>query len=263
MNIPILYRGLGATALLLLATCFLRAQETKIYVENASGTSDEEVLVSVRGIGLEHVVGIQFSLTWDTLALEFVGVTDIALGGTFEDNFNRRQVQQGRIGYLEFDSNLRGLMLPDSSRLFTLRLLPLRTVSLETPIEFTEIPVGYSFSDSLNQAVTTTLVPGVVIIQGSSSLTAMGEDDRFRVAPNPFSDFSRITLDLQYTSKATLELLDAGGRTLFRRPWSISSGTVNYELSAADFPADGTYIVRITTDREQLHRKVIFQRRRR
>lgn len=262
MNIINLLRRMPIALLALLVGGALQAQNTEFFVEDVTARVDEEVRVNVRGIAIDSMVGFQLSMNWDTLALEYLGVTNIALDGAPEENFNRTEIDSGRIGYFEVDLSLEGVGLPDSSLLFTLRFEAVSTVSTETMITFVDEPLGVSVTDRDNESIDPLLNAGMVTLEGSNSIPAYAEDPRFTVAPNPFSDFSRLTVRLNYNDDGWLELMDIAGRTILRRPWSLRSGVNNFDLRAADFPADGTFIVRITTDREQLHRKLVLQRRR-
>ncbi|MEO0732137.1 MAG: T9SS type A sorting domain-containing protein [Bacteroidota bacterium] len=258
MNIINLLRRLSVALPLLLVVCSLPAQ-TEFFVEDVSAGVDAEVRVNVRGTNVDSLVGIQFSLSWDTLTLEYLGVTNIALNGAPEDNFNHTELDSGRIGYLEFDLGLNPLELVDSAVLFTLRFQPLTTVTTETVIDFEESPALVSVVDVMNERITPVLSPGQVSLEGANSLRTFAEDPRLTVAPNPFSDFSRVTARLNYGGDARVELLDLSGRTLRHQTWKLLPGTNTLDFWAADFPAAGTYLVRLTTDREQLHRKLILQ----
>jgi len=260
MNIPKFIWRVTAALLLLIIALPLSAQTTSFFVEDATTDTESEVQVNVRGVNVDEAAGIQFSLAWDIEALEFLGVSNIALDGMLEGNFNQTQLSSGRLGYLEFDSSLMGLGLPDSSLLFTIRFQPKMSVGLETTIAFDSIPVAVSANDGANNRLGTELASGTVTIDGPSSISVFAEDPRFTVAPNPFSDFSQLRFQSNYGGEATLELMDISGRTIRQQPYALRAGVNTLELSAADFGADGTYIVRLTTDREQLHRKVIVRR---
>lgn len=236
------------------------AQTTEFFVEDVTARVDEEIAVNVKGNGLEEIVGLQLSLSWDTLTLEYVGIKNIALEGTPEDNFNLTQLDSGRVGYLEVDNSLRGFGLPDSTLLFTLRFRSVTTVSTETDIVWGQEPLRRTVSDSENNTVTPELKPGTVNLEGSNSIPTFAEDPRFTVVPNPMSDHGQIRVNLNYQGAATLEVLDVAGKTLLRRPWNLRPGDNTYPLAPALFPADGTYIVRLITDHEQFHRKVVLRR---
>ncbi|MEM9260941.1 MAG: T9SS type A sorting domain-containing protein [Bacteroidota bacterium] len=260
MNIINLLQRASALGALLLAANALFAQTTEFFVEDVTARVDEEIAVNVKGSGLEDIVGLQLSLSWDTLTLEYVGITNIVLEGTPEDNFNLTQLDSGRVGYLEVDNSLRGFGLPDSSLLFTLRFRSLTTVSTETDIVWGQAPLRRTVSDANNNTVTPELKPGTVNLEGSNSIPSFAEDPRFTVVPNPMSDQGLIRANLNYRGEATLEILDVAGKMLLRQAWSLLPGDNTLPLNPAYFPADGAYIVRLITDREQLHRKVIFRR---
>lgn len=261
MNIPTLRRRLTVVASFLFVAFSLSAQNTQYFVENVSADVDGEVAVNVRGISIDTIVGVQFSVSWDTELLEFLRVENVALNGAQNQNFNQSQLDEGRIGYLEQDGTLQGFGLPDSSLLFTLIFQPLTTVTSETAITFTDMPLPTRVKSSANNDIEPDMVDGMVTLNGVNSLVTFAEDPRLTVAPNPLQDYAQVTLQLPYGGTATLEILDISGRRLAVRDRDFTPGTTQFELTKRDFPANGTYIVRLTTGREQLHRKVVVQGR--
>lgn len=261
MNIPTLRRCLAAGAFFLLTTFSLLAQNTQYFVESVAADVDGEVAVNVRGISIDTLVGVQFSVSWDTELLEFLRVENVALNGSQMGNFNQSQLAEGRIGYLENDGTLMGFGLPDSTLLFTLVFNPLTTVTSATEITFTDTPLPPRAKSTANNDVEPDFVAGTVTLNGANSLVTIVEDPRLTVAPNPVTDHAQLTLTLPYGGPATLEILDASGRRLAVRRQDLTPGRTQLELTAADFPANGAYVIRLTTGRERLHRKVIFQGR--
>lgn len=261
MNIYKLSRRLAAVVSLLLLAIPLCAQNTVYYVESTAADVDGEIAVNVRGVNIDTLVGVQFSLQWDTEVIQLLRVENVALNGSQNGNFNQTQISEGRIGYLENDGTLVGFGLPDSSLLFTLVFDPQTTVTTDTEIEFSDMPFSAVVSTSSNNTITPDLMAGTVTLRGSNSLVTFAEDPRLTVAPNPFRDYSQLTIDLNYGGAATVDVLDLSGRVLDRRTVNITPGATTFELSAQSFPANGAYIVRLTTGQEQLHRKVILQGR--
>lgn len=261
MNIPTLRRRTAVVAYLLFAAFSLSAQNTQYFIEDVSADVDGEVAVNVRGISIDTLVGVQFSVSWDTLLLQFVRVENVALDGAQNQNFNQSQVNEGRLGYLEQDGSLQGFGLPDSALLFTIVFDPLTTVTSETEITFTDMPLPARVKSTANNDVEPDLIGGMVTLNGANSLHTFAEDPRLTVAPNPFRDYGQLTLQLPYGGTATLEILDMAGRRLAARDRDFTPGATRFELTGQDFPANGTYILRLTTGREQLHRKVVVQGR--
>lgn len=259
MNIPKLLRRLTAVATFLFAALALTAQNTEYFVESISADVNGEVSVNVRGINVDTLVGVQFSVQWDQSVLEFLRVENVAMDGSLMGNFNQTQIANGRIGYLEADGTLMGFGLPDSSLLFTLVFNPLTTVSTATDISFVEEPLRTSVRSSNNNEVDPDLTNGTISLNGANSVATFAEDPRLTVAPNPFRDFSQLNIRLDYSGTAYFDILDINGRQISRRTQALTPGSTTIDLQARDFPANGAYIVRLTTEREQLHRKVILQ----
>lgn len=227
-------------------------------MEDLMVTAGDDIAVNVRAVNIADIVGLQLSVNWDESVLEFTGVSNVALNGSLEDNFNQTQLDSGRIGFLLVDASLSGFDLPDSTILFTLEFTPLTMNPLTTEIEFGDIPLRFSAQNNANVRLDCEQMPGVVTCEAPTGIPSFAEDSRFQVAPNPFREFVRITTRLDYGGKASLELLDLKGRLIHQRTVNLTPGEQVTQLSAADFPATGAYIIRLITDRERLHRKVVL-----
>lgn len=262
MNISSLLRRLMGIVVLVLALLPLHAQETELFVENVTAEAGGEVAVNVRARGLTNVVGMQFSIAWDTLLLEFQSATELDIPRAMT-GFNERELDRGTIGYLAVQDGLEGFSLPDSVALFTINFQSLSPHREVTEISFDSIPLRIRLTDPDNNDVTSGLTSGNVTLEGTNSIPSFAEDARFSAAPNPFSDFVRINTNVAYSGAATLEILDLSGRLVGSRTLSLRSGPHTTELSSRDFPGEGAYIIRLVTDREQLHRKVVLHNRNR
>ncbi|TXF89452.1 T9SS type A sorting domain-containing protein [Neolewinella aurantiaca] len=261
MNIPTsLWRTPGIVILVLMLLP-LTGQNAEFFVEDLTAESGGQISVNVRANGMSELVGIQFSLSWDTEVLEYVDVSNIVLNGAIDENFNQTQLDEGRIGYLEVDSNLEGFALEDSVILFSLNFMPKSNLSAVTEISFSEMPLRFSGMDVMNNRIDTITTNGVINLEGTNAVSAFAEDPRFTVSPNPFTRFVRVQTSLNYSGPATLEILDLSGRLLSSRKMNIAARNSTTELQAGDFPGQGAYIIRLITDREQLHRKVILHGR--
>jgi hypothetical protein len=190
--------------------------------------------------------------------LEFTGVSNVVLNGSLEDNFNQTQLDSGRIGFLLVDASLVGFDLPDSTILFSLEFTPLSMNPLTTEIGFGDAPLRFSAQNNENVRLECEQMTGVVICESPTGIPSFAEDARFQVAPNPFREFVRITTRLDYGGNASLELLDLKGRLIHQRTVNLTPGEHTTQLSADNFPATGAYIIRLVTDRERLHRKVVL-----
>jgi len=236
----------------------LTGQNAEFFVESLTAETGGQVSVNVRANGMANLVGIQFSVSWDTEILDYTGVSNIILDGAAEENFNQTQIDSGRIGYIEFDPSLMGFGLEDSIVLFSLDFMPRTNNSDVTNISFVEMPLKFSGMDAMNNRIDTITTDGTIRLEGTSSVSAFAEDPRFSVAPNPFTRFVRVKTRLHYGGPATLEILDLSGRLIANRKLHLSANNDEVELRAEDFPGQGAYIIRLVTDREQLHRKVIL-----
>ena len=241
----------------MLAAVSLSGQDAEFFVDDVAVELGDSISVDVVGLNVDQLVGFQFSVCWDTTVLAYQGVKNIILDGSPAENFNRVQLDSGRLGYLLIDNTLNGFAVADSVRLFTLRFLPVGTQSLTTEIRFCEEPLRFSGMDVDNARIDTLTTDGVVTLGDASGLPSFARNPRFRASPNPFTERLYLDTDLPYGSAATLEILDLRGRLLLQRPVRVNAGKQRIELAGRDFPGAGAFVVRLVTDREQLHRRVI------
>lgn len=236
----------------------LTGQNAEFFIEDLTAETGGQISVNVRANGMSDLVGIQFSISWDTEVLEYSGVSNVILDGAIGENFNQTQLDSGRIGYLEVDPELNGFELEDSVLLFSINFMPKSDNSTTTDITFAQMPLKFSGMDIMNNRIDTITTDGTVVLEGTNSLRAFAEDPRFSVSPNPFTRFVRVKTSLNYGGPAVLEILDISGRLIRSRKMNLSAHNDVTELQATEFPGEGAYIIRLITDREQLHRKVIL-----
>ena len=237
----------------------LSAQMPTFFVEDATAFPDEEVAVNVRISNSSMVTGIQFSVNWNPDQLTYLGVTNIALNRTYEGNFNRSQLDTARLGFVFVDQALNPLELTDSAILFTLRFEPVPNSGFSSVVGFHDTPISTRAGDTEGGRVEVNTDDGRVDLGALAALEVVSEHPRFGAHPNPFSDRVRLELVSTYANpRATLEILTLDGRTAHQRSVSVVAGTNTYDLYAGNFPSAGAYVVRVTTDREQLHRKVVL-----
>ena len=234
-------------------------QDTQIFVEETDAPAGEEFLVNIRALDIGESVGIQFSVNWNVEELRYLGVDNLLDGNTAEGNFNYTKVDTGRLGYLNFDMNLQPLNIADSSIVFSLRFEPLVANGGTSAIGFDTFPMNPVATNMQNERFELRLEGGQVRVVGTNATVPnLADDPRFTVQPNPMTEAATISARLDYASTAELEVLDASGRVVLQRSLARRAGPQHVQLSSRDLPAAGTYILRLTTDREQLHRRLVF-----
>lgn len=257
MNIALIAKPVLPVVLILFGGVLAFAQEAEFFVEAATVDAGGEVRVNVRGNNIGDLVGLQYSLAWDKEVLEYEGIENIAFDKDMGESFNLSRLDTGRIGFLLVDPEQDGFNLPDSSLMFTFVFTASTSVGVQTTITWVEDPLEAVVLDNDGQTVTTTYTEGTVTVMGPNSLRNVAEDSRLTAWPNPVVGAATVRLQLNYATAATLELLDPSGRIVDRRNADVVAGTVEINLPASAFGSDGTYILRLTTDRERIHRKIV------
>ena len=235
----------------------LTAQRSTVYIQNDTvPLTSDTIVVAVRCINFDSIVGVSFTMNWDSTLLSFAGVREEKLEGS--NNFTSHRASSGWLGYLGIDNAIEGYGVADSSVMFTVSFLPLTTVTTTTQVTLTDSLADRVLTRLPNtQVMDADFLAGTLLLEGATSITTVAEDASFRVHPNPVADVSQIEANLNYTSPATLDVLDASGRMLNQRRVMIHPGRNTFSLNAVDLPRSGTYVIRLTTERERLTRKVI------
>lgn len=233
-----------------------------IDIANAEVIYGETVSLDVTVANYSDIVSTSFTLNWDTLALRYVGVTNIGLDLELESNFGTMSVAQGKITYLYFDGSLAGNSLEDESILFTLELEavgePVQTTELSfggtpTPLEVAST-AGVALPTDFNGSTITILEP-----VSTDELTA-GTLQVRPVYPNPFSDRAEVQFELAEGGQVSWTLFDTSGKELLHKNGNYSTGRHTLVLEQTDFNEPGAYILLLQTGSETVTRKLYFVR---
>jgi hypothetical protein len=210
---------------------------------------DEVFEVDVTTSGFDDIVGCQFSVEWDTLAFEYLGVTN--LNGDLQlatSNFSDTTFTNlGQLGFLWFDAFLQGTTLEDNVLLFSIQLKTIQVESGETQIVFGDMPTTKEISNSGGNVLTGEYEPGIITIDGISDLLEQNASEYVQISsnPNPFRGNTNITIECMKATKAQISLYDPAGKICHSRNIQLLQGTHTLELPDQAFSQAGTYLLKI------------------
>ncbi|HTL54521.1 MAG TPA: cohesin domain-containing protein [Candidatus Limnocylindrales bacterium] len=86
---------------------------------NLSAQPADTINTALKVGGFQAVTSVQFTMQWDPLVLQFVGVSQFGLSSLAVDNFGTNHIADGQLTFSWDDPQLLGVTLADDSALFT------------------------------------------------------------------------------------------------------------------------------------------------
>ncbi|OAV43906.1 T9SS type A sorting domain-containing protein [Lewinella sp. 4G2] len=259
MTLQPLSTYLATTLLLLSCVTQVSAQDVTIFAQDGTFSANDTIKVDIVTIGLDSMVSGEFSLGWDTLLLEFQGIDNVdeEIQDHLNPVFNRTQVDSGRVGFQIIDFGLQNLTSRDTVVIFSAVFTSLVNSNATTTIGIIDQPLPTLFGLLDQSQANTTKLSGTITLEQSTSLQNLGLDQRLTVSPNPITSESVLEIELSYASRANLEIIDMSGKLCRKESVQLSVGDNRIPLQVESMITAGTYLLRLTTDREQLVRKIV------
>jgi hypothetical protein len=253
MNIK-LSQYLGVVTLLLLVFSLSAQNSPSIFMNNKDAEPGETVEFDVFVRGYTEIISTAFVINWDSLMLRYVGVNNIALGLSVDDNFNTSSVTGGKLTYLYFDNSLAGNSLQDDQVLFTLRLEAIGSVGTVTNVDFSGL---MEVVDTSETALTVDFVGSVVNIGVVSAAEVARTAFTAAVSPNPFSGDAQVLLELPQGGPVTWTLSQTNGQQIGTGSVDLAPGKQTLALNNTLFKQSGSYILKLQLGDTVLTRRLI------
>jgi hypothetical protein len=252
--------------LVVFSPAFLSAQNTPSFtIEDQTSQFGEVLEVPVTVADFNMIVSTQFTLQWDPAHLRFVGIDDIALDLSLAANFGTMAVSQGYVTYFFEDVTLAGTNLPDEASLFTISLeviaQPEPGESVITTINFSDTPTLLEVADTSFSAIPADFVGGEITILGPNSVREPNSRRSFAinmVQPNPFRDQVMVQFNMPEADQMDWTLSDAQGKLLRKGQAFFGEGNQQLVFKANEFPAAGTYLLRMQYDQEVRSMRLMY-----
>ncbi|MEO0733848.1 MAG: cohesin domain-containing protein [Bacteroidota bacterium] len=114
-----------------------------IRMGEATAAPGDKVCLPVETAGFKQLTGLQFTMRFDSAALEFQSVRGMTLPGYSVSNFGLRFAERGYVTTLWFDSALKGQTQPDGKKLFEICFTNLQKPGEETEVKFQDGPTYF------------------------------------------------------------------------------------------------------------------------
>lgn len=109
----------------------------------ATAAKDVVVCLPVEASGLTDILGFQFTMRFDSAALQYHSVRGFDLPGYAESGFGTRFADRGYLSTLWSDNSLRGVTKPANHKLFEVCFRNLQQKGKETEVRFADGPTYF------------------------------------------------------------------------------------------------------------------------
>lgn len=160
-----------ATAIEIDANCTSSQSDffLSITPESSQLAEGESMCVDVTTADFLSIASMQFTINWDESVLQLDEISNIALDGLTENNFN--QPDDGTLLLSWLDNNLTGVSLPDESALFSLCFTAIGTGT--SNIEFSNDPVEIEVVRADLSIASVATADGTVTVGGNSGMAVL------------------------------------------------------------------------------------------
>ncbi|MEM8523668.1 MAG: cohesin domain-containing protein [Bacteroidota bacterium] len=132
------------------------SDEFRIYASEASGGTGAEVCVDVQVDGFMRILGMQYTMQWDSDVIEFTELRSLStdLSGLSMQNFGLENTDNGelRLQWNDF-SSADGVTLPDETTIYQICFDIVGTAGQGSDVAFTNTPVNQEVINADNQEV--------------------------------------------------------------------------------------------------------------
>jgi len=208
-------------------TCFFASAST---IEATPGSN---VCVKVNTHNYEDIVGMQWTMNWDSTVLEFTATTDYGLTGLVAQNFGTTLVSSGVLNFTWANPSFTGTTEPDRLHAFSVCFDVIGILDDSTGIDFTDSHTDIEVIDGNFEPIPFQKIPGEVLVKG---IVNGGEKLR--------SGACIINPSCLNGQQSNLRFAIEGGQDPISISWEGPDGftSTDYDLSGI---APGTYTVNI------------------
>lgn len=236
--------------LILLSLSYQSFATPVISLSNHNVTLGETFKAEVRVSGFVDLIGMQFSISWDSTILKYKGIGDFGMELNPSNNFGfPPSTNAGAVSFRWDDASVAGVTLADETVLFTIEFEAIGGSNTSTSLAFSDSPTQREVSDLSFAAIDADFIDGATTIDGISSTSNINRSIQVSYfSPNPFSNQTQLTIKIQHKTEATLTLIDSHGHELIREKRLFLPGEHRWKLDAQQLPHAGIYFYRIDTN---------------
>lgn len=133
-------------------------------VGQGSGKTGTTVCVNLNAAAMRKIISMQYSLKWDSNALEFVQVRNFRLPGLTQENFGLTKTKEGILTFAWIDNSLKGVDLPDGTPLYQICFKIKGKAGSSTTVSLSPKPTPFEVINAFEQYIQLVGVAGKVVV---------------------------------------------------------------------------------------------------
>ncbi|MBI5914868.1 MAG: T9SS type A sorting domain-containing protein [Bacteroidetes bacterium] len=246
----------------------LEAQTVSLTIPDMTVDPGETFNVDVQAADFYNIAGMQFALTWNPDIIEFQSVGGFQnLPDLTVENFNAMFAADGKMrmlwSWIDPNTNI-GVTLADNSTLFSITFKAVGGQGTNTLVEITSdtmnpiLPIEIS---TTNEVLDVVIDNGKITISGTNASFETQTSDfiLFQNNPNPFTELTYISFNLNEGSDARLTVYDHSGKTVFQQHQKYPAGLSRIPVRRDMFQSAGSYFYTLETERASATRQLVAQ----
>lgn len=222
-------------------------------------------VANIRVSKFNKIVGMQFSLSWDSTVLTFDSVGQFGLPLSVSNNFGLQSVSSGTLRFAWSDEGLKGTDMKDGATLFSVFFRPVGATNTTSPIRFSDVPTPIEVVDISFSAIKAEFRNGSVTIAPQVATSVQSSEPEWldirSAFPNPLH--AQAALQVEFFSKSTqpvlVRLIDVQGKVVSEQEQEFATGLNRLEIPASSFPAPGIYLIRLVQGGRHSTQKILFR----
>ncbi|GEM_PF-1833141 len=260
------------TFLLAILTAFsLKAQEVSLSVPDMTVDPGQWFSVDIKASDFDNIASMQFAVHWNPNIIQFQSVSslnanmpDFSVINSFNSNFANEG--RMRVSWFWFDSNNNvGVTLDNNTTLFKINFKAVGAQGTNTMLEIADDtsidpPFVVEFAN-FEQEVGVAIDNGKVTISGVNATEESLTEDftLFQNSPNPFSEITYISFNLNVGTDAKLTIYDNSGKAVFQQNKKFPAGLSRIPVRRDMLLSAGSYFYTLETVRATATRQLIMQ----
>ncbi len=231
-----------------------RSFEGKVYfeAENSEIRVGEEFEVVFKMANFEQIQGFQFTLNFDTNAIEFIDIVESEF--VKKEHFGLKLLKNGAITSSWNSASEFSNIDQQHIGVFSLKFKSLVNKDLKDLLhlssEFTKAE-AYDQEENILELDLQIKESGLVFAYD-------GNVKLFQNHPNPFAQTTIISFSLPEASRTSISLVDITGKTLKVIKQHLETGTHEVEINRSDLGSPGIYFFQLETEEITLIQKLIL-----
>jgi len=219
-------------------------------VADEAMVAGQEYTVDFTAKDFANVMGYQFTLAFDTDAVEFVDVNAGDLAGMNASNFGLSMINEGVIT-TSWNANT-AAKLNNNDVVFSVTFKANTVAQLS---DVMNISSRYTVAEAYNGELE---LMNVAVEYTKDGVVAAAGFDLFQNQPNPFKDVTTISFTLPEAATATLTVYDVSGRILRSVSGDYTKGYNEVTLNRSDLSGSGVLYYTLDTATDSATKKMII-----